>query len=58
MAAKGISQAALARRLGVSMARVTQWRTPLQMLQDVLRKATTAGDRSKRQLPNGTEMRD
>lgn len=50
MAAVGINRAELARRLGVSRARVTQWLDLLELPGDVQRKAEAMGDNWSRQI--------
>ncbi len=50
MLAEGISRAELARGLGVSRARVTQWMDLLELPKEVLREAEARGDNWNRQV--------
>lgn len=50
MAAEGISRAELARRLGVSRARITQWLDLLELPSEVIREARAKGDNWNRRL--------
>jgi ParB-like chromosome segregation protein Spo0J len=57
MLAEGINRAELARRLGVSRARVTQWLDLLELPERVLREAEALGDCWDRQVVTEREMR-
>jgi len=57
MLAEGISRAELARRLGVSRARVTQWLDLLELPEKVLREAEALGDNWNRQVVTERELR-
>jgi ParB-like chromosome segregation protein Spo0J len=57
MLAEGINRAELARRLGVSRARVTQWLDLLALPGDVQRKAEAMGDNWNRQVVTERELR-
>ena len=50
MGREGINRAELARRLGVSRARVTQWLDLLELPEEVLREAEALGDHWNRQV--------
>ncbi len=50
MEVEGISRAELARRLGVSRARITQWMDLLQLPKRVIRDALAKGDNWGRQV--------
>ncbi len=50
MLAEGINRAELAKRLGVSRARVTQWLDLLELPEKALRNAEALGDRWNRQV--------
>jgi hypothetical protein len=58
MAREGINRAELARRLGVSRARVTQWLDLLELPERVLREAEALGDYWNRQVVTEREMRE
>lgn len=57
MLAEGINRAELARRLGVSRARVTQWLDLLGLPERVLREAEALGDHWDRQVVTERELR-
>lgn len=57
MLAEGINRAELARRLGVSSARVTQWLDLLTLPEEVLREAEALGDCWDRQVMTERELR-
>jgi len=57
MAREGINRAELARRLGVSRARVTQWLDLLELPEEVIRKAEEQGDNWDRRVMTESEMR-
>jgi ParB-like chromosome segregation protein Spo0J len=57
MLAEGINRAELARRVGVSRARVTQWLELLELPEKALRDAEALGDNWNRQLVTEREMR-
>jgi len=50
MLAEGINRAELARRLGVSRARITQWLDLLELPERVLRETEALGDNWERQM--------
>ncbi len=50
MLAEGINRAELARRLGVSRARVTQWMDLLELPEAVIRQARAKGDNWEHRL--------
>lgn len=54
---EGITSAELARRLGVSRARITQWLALLELPEQVLREAEALGDHWDRQLVTESGMR-
>ena len=53
----GISQAELARRLGVSRARVCQWLRLLELPEDTLREVEDLGDYWNRQVTSEKRLR-
>jgi ParB-like chromosome segregation protein Spo0J len=57
MLAEGINRAELARRLGVSRARITQWLDLLELPEKVLRDAEVMGDNWDRQMMTEREIR-
>ena len=57
MLAEGINRAELARRLGMSRARVTQWLDLLELPERVLHEAEALGDNWSRQVMTEREMR-
>jgi ParB-like chromosome segregation protein Spo0J len=57
MAAEGINRAELAKRLGVSRARVTQWLDLLDLPERVLHEAEALGDNWGRQVVTERKMR-
>jgi ParB-like chromosome segregation protein Spo0J len=57
MAREGINRAELARRLGVSRARVTQWLELLELPDGVIHEAEALGDHWDRQVMSEREMR-
>jgi hypothetical protein len=57
MLAEGINRAELARRLGVSRARITQWLELLELPEQVLRDAEALGDNWSRQVMTEREIR-
>ena len=57
MAAEGINRAELARRLGISRARVTQWLELLELPEKVLRDAEALGDHWNRRVVTERKMR-
>jgi hypothetical protein len=57
MAREGITRAELARRLGVSMARITQWLDLLDLPERLLCKAEALGDNWNRQVVTERELR-
>lgn len=57
MLAEGINRAELARRLGVSRARVTQWMELLDLPEEVLHRAEAMGDNWDRRVMTEREMR-
>jgi len=57
MLTEGINRAELARRLGVSRARITQWLALLEMPEDLLREAEALGDNWSRQMMTERELR-
>ncbi len=57
MAAEGISRAELARRLGVSRARVTQWLDLLELPEQVIMDALAKGDSWSRQVITERKLR-
>ena len=57
MLAEGINRAELARRLGVSRARVTQWLDLLELPEQVLRDAEALGDNWGRRVVTERKMR-
>ena len=57
MAAEGINRAELARRLGVSRARVTQWLELLELPETVIRQARAKGDNWEHRLVTERELR-
>lgn len=57
MLAEGINRAELARRLGGSRARVTQWLDLLELPEEVIREAEILGDYWNRQVVTEREMR-
>jgi hypothetical protein len=58
MLAEGINRAELARRLGVSRARVTQWLELLELPEKVLRDAEAQGDNWDGQVMTERELRE
>jgi ParB-like chromosome segregation protein Spo0J len=57
MLAEGINRAELARRLGVSRARVTQWLDLLELPERARREAEALGDNWNRQVVTERELR-
>lgn len=57
MAVEGINRAELARRLGVSRGRVTQWLDLLELPEQVIRDALAAGDNWTHQIVTERRMR-
>ncbi|MDM7991979.1 MAG: helix-turn-helix transcriptional regulator [Candidatus Fermentibacter sp.] len=57
MAAEGISRAELARRLGVSRTRVTQWFDLLELPEQVIKDALATGDNWKHRLVTERKLR-
>jgi hypothetical protein len=57
MLAEGINRAELARRLGVSRARVTQWLELLELPEEVSREVVKMGDNWKHRHVTEREMR-
>jgi len=57
MLAEGINRAELARSLGVSRARVTQWLDLLELPECVLRQARVKGDHWEHRLITERELR-
>ncbi len=57
MLVEGINRAELARRLGVSRARVTQWLDLLEMPDEVIREARAKGDNWEHRLVTERELR-
>ena len=57
MLAEGINRAELARRLGMSRARVTQWLDLLELPEQVLREAEALGDNWNRRVMTERELR-
>jgi transcriptional regulator with XRE-family HTH domain len=58
MLAEGINRAELARRLGVSRARVTQWLELLELPEDTQGKAEALGDNWNRQVVTERVLRE
>jgi ParB-like chromosome segregation protein Spo0J len=57
MQAEGINRAELARKLGMSRARVTQWLDLLELPEKALRDAEALGDNWNRQVLTEREIR-
>jgi len=57
MTTEGINRAELARRLGVSRARVTQWLELLELPERVLREVEALGDHWQRQVVTERKLR-
>jgi ParB-like chromosome segregation protein Spo0J len=57
MARERINRAELARRLGMSRARITQWLDLLELPERVLREAEALGDNWDRQVVTERELR-
>ena len=57
MLAEGINRAELARRLGLSRARVTQWLDLLELPEEVIRQARSKGDNWKHREVTERELR-
>jgi ParB-like chromosome segregation protein Spo0J len=58
MEAEGINRAELARRLGVSRSRVTQWLDLLELPEEVLREAEALRDNWSRQVVTERVLRE
>jgi ParB-like chromosome segregation protein Spo0J len=57
MLAEGINRAELARRLGMSRARVTQWLELLELPEEAQREAEAQGDNWNRRVMTERELR-